>query len=117
RTLASQSQEHARSVAAARRAAELSNKRYRAGYVNYFEVIDAERQVLASERAALQTERERALATVALVRAIGGAWDAPVARLAASAAARVVADVPASGLASNELADAGGDPSRLPLRE
>jgi multidrug efflux system outer membrane protein len=53
----------------------LSNKRYRAGYVNYFEVIDAERQVSATERAALQTDRERALATVALVRSIGGAWD------------------------------------------
>ncbi len=77
RILAEQSREQARSVDAARRAAQLSTTRYRAGYVNYFEVIDAERQVLATQRAALQTDRERALATVSLVRALGGGWQAP----------------------------------------
>lgn len=77
RTLAQQSEELARSVESARRAAALSSTRYRAGYVNYFEVIDAERQVLAAQRAALQADRERALATVALVRALGGGWDLP----------------------------------------
>lgn len=76
RVLARQASEQASAVASAQRAADLSDTRYRAGYVNYLEVIDAERQVLASRRGATQIERERALATVALVRALGGGWDA-----------------------------------------
>jgi len=74
RILAEQSREQAQSVEAARRAAQLSSARYRNGFVNYLEVIDAERTVLSTERAATQVERERALATVALVRALGGGW-------------------------------------------
>jgi multidrug efflux system outer membrane protein len=76
RILAQQAAEQANSIEAAQRAAQLSSARYRAGYVNYLEVIDAERQVLATQRAATQVERERALATVALVRALGGGWEA-----------------------------------------
>jgi len=76
RILAQQAREQADSVEAAQRAAALSSARYRAGYVNYLEVIDAERQVLATQRGLTQIERERALATVALVRALGGGWDA-----------------------------------------
>lgn len=74
RLLAAQAREQADSIDAARRAAALSTSRYRAGYVNYLEVIDAERQVLATQRGLTQIERERALATVALVRALGGGW-------------------------------------------
>jgi len=77
RLLARQADEQGAAVAAAQRAADLSATRYRAGYVNYLEVIDAERQVLASRRAATQIARERALATVALIRALGGGWDSP----------------------------------------
>jgi multidrug efflux system outer membrane protein len=75
RILALQAREQADSIDAARRTVALSNARYRAGYVNYLEVIDAERQVLATQRGLTQIERERALATVALVRALGGGWD------------------------------------------
>jgi multidrug efflux system outer membrane protein len=74
RILAEQASEQTQSVAAAQRAAQLSSTRYRNGFVNYLEVIDAERTVLASQRAATQVERERALATVGLIRAIGGGW-------------------------------------------
>jgi multidrug efflux system outer membrane protein len=81
RLLADQADELRDSVVSAQRAAYLSNRRYGAGQVAYFDVIDAERQVLATRRAATQVERERALATVALVRALGGSWGdlAPVA--------------------------------------
>jgi outer membrane protein TolC len=34
--------------------------------------------VLATQRAATQVERERVLATVGLIRALGGGWDTPV---------------------------------------
>jgi multidrug efflux system outer membrane protein len=74
RVLAEQSREQAHAVNAARRSAQLSQARWRHGYVNYLEVIDAERQALATQRAAAHTERERALATVALIRALGGGW-------------------------------------------
>lgn len=77
RILAEQAREQAQSVAAAQRSAQLSNARYRNGFVNYLEVIDAERTVLATQRAATQVERDRVLATVGLIRALGGGWDAP----------------------------------------
>lgn len=80
RILAEQSREQAQSVAAAQRSAQLSNTRYRNGFVNYLEVIDAERTVLATQRAATQVERERVLATVGLIRALGGGWQAPQGR-------------------------------------
>jgi multidrug efflux system outer membrane protein len=88
RLLAQQAEEHAQAVESARRAADLSGKRYRAGAVAYFEVIDAERQVLNSQRAATQVARERALATVGLIRALGGSWNSapPVASAVAGAA-------------------------------
>jgi outer membrane protein, multidrug efflux system len=76
RILSEQAAQQAQSIASARRAAQLSTTRYRAGYVNYLEVIDAERSVLGTQRAATQVERERALATVALIRALGGGWPA-----------------------------------------
>jgi multidrug efflux system outer membrane protein len=75
RILSEQAREQSDSIDAARRAAALSSSRYRAGYVNHLEVIDAERQVLANQRALMQIERARAVATVALVRALGGGWD------------------------------------------
>lgn len=76
RLLAEQAREQAQSSAAARRAAQISASRYRSGLVNQLELIDAERSVLATERAAAQVERERALAAVALVRSLGGGWAA-----------------------------------------
>lgn len=74
RSLARQSDEQRLSVESAERAAALSRSRYRAGYVGQLELIDAERQLLATRRAATQTERDRALATVQLIRALGGGW-------------------------------------------
>ncbi len=74
RILSAQATEQAQSIASAERAAQLSGTRYRNGYVNYLEVIDAERSVLATRRSATQIERERALATVALIRVLGGSW-------------------------------------------
>ena len=74
RILSEQAKEQAQSIASAERAAQLSSTRYRNGYVNYLEVIDAERSVLATRRSATQIERERALATVALIRVLGGSW-------------------------------------------
>ena len=75
--LAEQTEAQDRQLAAARRSNELAQKRYDAGYVAYFEVIDAQRTVLASERASVQLAAQRLNTRVALITALGGGWSAP----------------------------------------
>lgn len=77
--LADQAVAQDRAAAAARRAGELAQKRYDAGFVNYFEVIDAQRTVLAAERASTQLGAQQLVNSVALVKALGGGWDRPAA--------------------------------------
>ena len=43
-------------------------------FVNFLDVIDAERTVLQSRRAAVQLAGVQAAATVNLIRALGGGW-------------------------------------------
>jgi multidrug efflux system outer membrane protein len=82
--LASQAEAQDRAVAAARRAGDLAQTRYDAGYVNYFEVIDAQRTLLASERAATQLGAQRLLTSVALIKSLGGGWTNPAALASAN---------------------------------
>lgn len=56
-------------------AAQLSRRQYTEGAVNYLEVIDAERTVLQSRRAAVQLAGMQAVSAVNLIRALGGGWD------------------------------------------
>ncbi|HEY0863317.1 MAG TPA: efflux transporter outer membrane subunit [Lacunisphaera sp.] len=72
--LADQAAAQDRAVAAARRAGELAQTRYDAGYVNYFEVIDAQRTVLTAERASVQLTAQRLVNSVGLIKALGGGW-------------------------------------------
>ncbi|MFA6962809.1 MAG: efflux transporter outer membrane subunit [Opitutaceae bacterium] len=77
RLLGDQSAAQARAVASARRGAELSQKRHDAGYVSYFEVVDAQRTALAVERADAQLAGQRWITRVALIKALGGGWSQP----------------------------------------
>jgi multidrug efflux system outer membrane protein len=61
-------------VSAATRALELSQKRYEAGLVAYYEVLDAQRTLLRSERESTRLKGELFLATVLLVKALGGGF-------------------------------------------
>lgn len=61
-------------VSAARRAAELADKRYRAGEDSYFQLMDAQRNLLAAQRQAVQLRGLQASNTVGLIRSLGGAW-------------------------------------------
>ncbi len=72
--LAVQTEAQDRAVAAARRSNFLAQKRYDAGYVSYFEVIDAQRVVLTNERSSVQLAAERLTNRVALITALGGGW-------------------------------------------
>jgi multidrug efflux system outer membrane protein len=65
-------------VQSAARAAQLSQIQYREGSISYLDVLDADRVVLQQRRTAVQLDGQQAQATVQLIRAIGGGWDAPV---------------------------------------
>lgn len=77
--LAEQDAAQDRAVAAARRAGSLAQTRYDAGYVNYFEVLDTQRTVLAAERATAQLKTQRLVNSIVLIKALGGGWQHPVA--------------------------------------
>ncbi len=74
RILEDQTQMQAEAVSSSTRAAQLSRTQYNEGAVNYLDVIDAERSVLQARRAAVQLSGVQAVATVNLVRALGGGW-------------------------------------------
>ena len=61
-------------VAAARQALDLSQKRYESGLVAYYEVLDSQRTLLRAEQELTRLRGERFLATVMLIRALGGGW-------------------------------------------
>lgn len=67
-----QAQQHA--VDAAMRSLDLSRQQYEKGSVTFLEVLDAERNLLASERASAQVAGQRMQATVQLIKALGGGW-------------------------------------------
>ncbi|MCW0060220.1 TolC family protein, partial [Burkholderia pseudomallei] len=58
-------------------AARLSSSRYGHGYVSYLEVIDADRDALNARRQLIHSRQALAIATLSLVRALGGGWMPP----------------------------------------
>jgi multidrug efflux system outer membrane protein len=90
RTLAGQADAARDSVVSAQRAFDIANKRYERGASSFLEVIEAQRTLLVSQRLDVQVQGARAITTVALVRALGGGWDAPP-RAAGEAATRQAA--------------------------
>ncbi|MBE2287588.1 MAG: efflux transporter outer membrane subunit [Prosthecobacter sp.] len=58
----------------ARRALELSQKRYDSGLVAYYEVLDAQRTLLRAEQEATRIQGERFLSAILLIKALGGGW-------------------------------------------
>jgi len=74
--LAEQADAQARAVTAASRTTALSGTRYRNGLVSQLELLDAQRSELRNRRQALAVRSAQYQATVGLVRALGGGWDA-----------------------------------------
>jgi multidrug efflux system outer membrane protein len=74
RFLAQQAEAQDRALASARRATDLADQRYRAGIVSYLEVVDANRIAFQIERATAQLAGQRLIATVQLIKALGGGW-------------------------------------------
>jgi NodT family efflux transporter outer membrane factor (OMF) lipoprotein len=63
-------------VKGARQAVELTTNQYQAGVVSYLNVVTAQATLLANERAAANILGQRLAASVALIRALGGGWNA-----------------------------------------
>ncbi len=63
-------------VTTAEQALQLEIERYKAGTVSYLDVITTQTIALTNERAAVEILRNRMTATVQLVRAMGGGWNA-----------------------------------------
>ncbi|HEY1788924.1 MAG TPA: efflux transporter outer membrane subunit, partial [Verrucomicrobiae bacterium] len=74
RHLTDQAAAQDRAVTSAQRSADLAAERYRSGIVSYIEVVDANRDALTAERAATQLNGQRLVATVQLVKALGGGF-------------------------------------------
>lgn len=75
RNLSDRAEAQRSSVSSSQRAYQLSDLLYRNGSANYLDVIDAERTMLESQRAEAQTLGQRYVASILLVKALGGGWN------------------------------------------
>jgi outer membrane protein TolC len=55
----------------------LANSRYQSGLDTYLNVIIAQATLLANQRTALNLQMQQMIASVKLIKALGGGWDAP----------------------------------------
>jgi multidrug efflux system outer membrane protein len=74
RILSGEAQSENDAVDSAKRAEEIAMNRYKAGLVGYLDVVFAQTTLLSNERVATQINGQRMVATVVLVKALGGGW-------------------------------------------
>jgi multidrug efflux system outer membrane protein len=72
--LDSESQSVASAVSDARQAEQIATQRYKAGLVGYLDVVYAQQSVLANEQTAAQVSGQQLVASVVLIKALGGGW-------------------------------------------
>jgi outer membrane protein, multidrug efflux system len=73
--LALQQQDSTSAVVSARDEERIAENRYEAGLVNYLNVVYAEQTLLQNEQSETQVSGQQLLATVVLVKALGGGWE------------------------------------------
>lgn len=76
RILGQQQRVQDEAVALSRRAVEIALNEYRAGTVAFTAVVTAQATLLSNEQAALTVRQNRFLASVNLIQALGGGWNA-----------------------------------------
>jgi len=76
RILEQEAQEQRRAVESAQESLRLFTNRYRGGVDNYLQVITAQTATLSNQRTEIDILRRRMGASVLLVKALGGGWDA-----------------------------------------
>jgi NodT family efflux transporter outer membrane factor (OMF) lipoprotein len=65
-----------RAVDSAQHSFDISNQRFKGGVTNYLEVLTAEATLLQNQRTAIDLQTRQFVASVGLVRSLGGGWDA-----------------------------------------
>ncbi|MGH8485669.1 MAG: efflux transporter outer membrane subunit, partial [Pseudomonas sp.] len=63
-------------LAAARESLRLTTNQYRAGLIGYLDVVNVQTTALSNERSVLTLLQGRLVASVQLIAALGGGWDA-----------------------------------------
>jgi outer membrane protein TolC len=76
RVLSEQAEAEHRAVALSRRAVDIAVHEYEAGLQGYTTVATAQATELANEEAELQVASSRLVQSVALIKALGGGWEA-----------------------------------------
>jgi NodT family efflux transporter outer membrane factor (OMF) lipoprotein len=76
RILETESGVEQKAVASARHSFDISNQRYKGGVTSYLEVLTAEATLLQNQRTAIDLQTRQFVASVGLVRSLGGGWDA-----------------------------------------
>jgi multidrug efflux system outer membrane protein len=74
RILADQATSTANAVYDARKAEEIALNQYKAGLVDYLNVVNAQATLLYNQRTQKQIEGQQIEASVALIKALGGGW-------------------------------------------
>jgi NodT family efflux transporter outer membrane factor (OMF) lipoprotein len=62
-------------VSSAQHSLDISNRRYKGGVTSYLEVLTAETTLLQNQQTAVGLQTRHFVASVALVRSLGGGWD------------------------------------------
>ena len=75
RILDQQIQAQNQALSSSRHANQLSHLRYREGAISYLDVIDSDRTILQQEQLAAQLKGGQIIASVNLIRALGGGWN------------------------------------------
>jgi NodT family efflux transporter outer membrane factor (OMF) lipoprotein len=65
-----------RAVKSAEQSLQISTDQYRGGLTNYLQVITAQTSTLQNQRTAVEILTRRMVASVSLIQALGGGWDA-----------------------------------------
>ncbi|MGT2344469.1 multidrug efflux RND transporter outer membrane subunit AdeH, partial [Acinetobacter baumannii] len=74
RILDQQIQAQNQALSSSRHANQLSHLRYREGAISYLDVIDSDRTILQQEQLAAQLKGSQIIASINLIRALGGGW-------------------------------------------
>ena len=76
RILAQEAEIVDRAVKSAEQSLQISTDQYRGGLTNYLQVITAQTSTLQNQRSAVDILTRRMVASVSLIQALGGGWDA-----------------------------------------
>jgi outer membrane protein TolC len=75
RILSEEAEQQDVAIASAQRSVDLALSRYRGGITTYLEVVTAQNALLVNQRTGVGIRTRRMVASVLLVKALGGGWN------------------------------------------